>query len=129
MAAHAASGGGVECAGGANGANPSVSSDPLRRLEAELGEAGGGRSDDGRLYEQAQSLVEEAWSIVTECLVLRDGLLEACHEIEQTMNGIHRRLDALPVAIELDRQEHVANGERAAASGSDGAPINGAIAY
>jgi hypothetical protein len=107
--------------------SPSLPSDPLRRLEAELGEASGGQPDDERLYEEAQSLVEEAWSLVTECLVLRDGLLDACHEIEQTMDGIHRRLGALPVAIELDGQER-AHGEPIAASGSNGAGINGAVA-
>jgi hypothetical protein len=107
--------------------SPSPPPDPLRRLEAELGAASSGPSSDERLYEEAQSLVEEAWSLVTECLVLRDGLLDACHEIEQTMNGIQRRLGALPVASEPDGQERIANGERIAVNGSNGAGVNGAV--
>ena len=76
------------------------SSDPLQRLEAELGEVDGGQSGDERLYEEAQSLVEEAWSILTECLGIRDGLLEACQEIERAMSSMQRRISALPIATE-----------------------------
>jgi hypothetical protein len=85
--------------------------DPLRRLEAELQRAGGERSDGERLHEQAWSLLEEAWGLVTECLVLRDGLLDACHEIEQTMDGIQRRLQTLPSASHSNAQERLAIGE------------------
>jgi hypothetical protein len=110
-----------------NGKSPSLSSDPLRRLEAELGETPGDCSDDEQLYAEAQSLVEEAWSLVTECLVLRDGLLDACHEIEQTMNGIHRRLAVLPVASEADGHGPP-DGERAPTNGHNGASIDGTVA-
>jgi hypothetical protein len=102
---------------------PDVASDldPLRRLEAELQRAGSERPDGERLYEQAWSLLEEAWGLVTECLVLRDGLLDACHEIEQTMEGIQYRLGALPGAVESSAQERVATGEQDAAYVSSGA--------
>jgi hypothetical protein len=125
MAAHAVPPGGFEDADAVNGNSPSLSPDPLRRLEAELGETPGGQSDDERLYVEAQGLVEEAWSLVTECLVLRDGLLDACHEIEQTMNGIHRRLAALPVAIEPGGQGRVMHGARSPADDSDGPSLAG----
>jgi hypothetical protein len=115
MAAPAASHGDPENLAGANGNGERLAADPLRRLEAELGEADGGRADDEGLYAEAQGLVEEAWSLVTECLVLRDGLLDACHEIEQTMEGIQQRLAALPLA----------NGQARDVS-PDGASINGA---
>jgi hypothetical protein len=75
--------------------------DPLRRLEAELQSSDGGHSDAERLYEQAWGLLEEAWSLVTDCLVMRDGLLDACAEIERTMDAVHRRLGALAVSPEL----------------------------
>jgi hypothetical protein len=77
--------------------------DPLRRLEAELQRAGGATADGERLHAQAWELLEEAWGLVTECLVLRDGLLDACREIEQTMDGVQRRLGALPVSGEAGR--------------------------
>jgi hypothetical protein len=115
MAAPAASHGDPENLGLANGKGEHLAADPLRRLEAELGEADGVRADDERLYTEAQSLVEEAWSLVTECLVLRDGLLDACQEIEQTMEGIQRRLAALPFA----------NGQAQDVS-PNGASVNGA---
>ena len=76
----------------ADGGGLSPASDPLQRLEAELGEADGGQSGDERLYEEAQGLVEEAWSVLTECLSIREGLLDACREIERTMGGMQRRL-------------------------------------
>jgi hypothetical protein len=117
IAAQAARRGELRRLNAASGQGPSLPADPLRRLEVELGQAGEGSGDE-RLYEEAQGLVEEAWSLVTECLVLRDGLLDACHEIEQTMNGIHERLDALPAAIERDGHERgVANGDRTAMDG------------
>jgi hypothetical protein len=76
------------------------SPDPLERLEAELGDQDGGRSSDERMYEEAQQLVEEAWGVLTECLGIRDGLLEACREVEQAMNGMQRRLGALSSVID-----------------------------
>lgn len=44
----------------------------------------------------ARRLLEEAWSLHTECLLMRDGLLEACQEIERAMAGLEQRLEALP---------------------------------
>lgn len=66
--------------------------DPLARLEAELGGASGEREDAGRLYQDAVELLEDAWSVFTECRVMRDGLLEACREIERTMDAVQERL-------------------------------------
>jgi hypothetical protein len=126
MAAHAAPHGDPENSGLAEGKSPPLPSDPLRRLEAELGEADGERANDERLYVEAQGLVEEAWSLVTECLVLRDGLLDACREIEQTMDGIQQQLAALPFALETDGQGRAVSGERSAVSRPGGASINGA---
>jgi hypothetical protein len=74
-------------------------SDPLRRLEAELQSADPGHADVERLYEKTWTLLEEAWGLMTECLVLRDGLLDACREIEQTMDVVHNRLQALTPSI------------------------------
>jgi hypothetical protein len=111
---------------GANGRVPDIAQDPdpLRRLEAELQRASGerSRSDGERLHEEAWSLLEEAWGLVTECLVLRDGLLDACHEIEQTMDGIQRRLEGLPGAGQSGAREHLATGEQSTVSASGDAP-------
>lgn len=108
---------------GANSKVPGISQDPdpLRRLEAELQRAGGERSDGERLQEQAWGLLEEAWGLVTECLVLRDGLLDACHEIEQTMDGIQRRLEALPAAGQSNARERFATAEQSTVSATGGA--------
>jgi hypothetical protein len=99
---------------GGGGESPDIVNDPdpLRRLEAELQRASGERTDGERLHEQAWSLLEEAWGLVTECLVLRDGLLDACREIEQTMDGIQQRLGALPTAAGSSAQERLAAGEQ-----------------
>lgn len=125
MAARAAPHDDFESAGDADGESPIPPSDPLQRLEAELGETDGGQSGDERLYEEAQSLVEEAWSVLTECLGIRDGLLEACQEIERTMGGMQRRLGALAVEIEPDGPEPQSGGRSSgrppATSSSNGA--------
>jgi hypothetical protein len=96
--------------------------DPLRRLEAELQRVAD-CSDDERLHGQAWSLLEEAWGLVTECLVLRDGLLDACHEIEQTMDGIQRRLQPQP-STGQDVRGRVAGDEQSAVSGSRGGAMS-----
>jgi hypothetical protein len=99
--------------------------DPLRRLEAELQSVDGDRPDIERLHEQAWGLLEEAWGLVTDCLVMRDGLLDACAEIERTMDVVHRRLGALasPAATpaESPAGERSPVGERDAKHGFDGA--------
>jgi hypothetical protein len=111
-----------------NGHGPSPPPDPLTRLADELeatvqrtdwvdhGHANGARPDgepapqQAGVQDEAQTLLEEAWSIFTECQVMRDGLLTACLEIEQTMDGIQRRLGELPVAFEPNGHRGSANG-------------------
>jgi hypothetical protein len=38
---------------------------------------------------------DEPWELLTSCLMLRDGLVDACREIEQGMRETRRRLDAI----------------------------------
>jgi hypothetical protein len=118
-----------------NGSGSSLASDPLKRLEAELEATGeppgsadgaqpdGAKPDGAQLYEEAQRLLEEAWSIFTECQVMRDGLLVACQEIERTMDTIQHRLGGAPAATELNGNGHLANG-RASAPSSTGPNSN-----
>jgi hypothetical protein len=103
--------------------DPANDPDPLRRLEAELQRSEGGRVDGERLHEQAWTLLEEAWGLLTECLVMRDGLLDACHEIEQTMEGIQKRLGGLPTGLEASRENPTSAAERGAVSGSHGVVV------
>jgi hypothetical protein len=95
--------------------------DPLRRLEAELQSADGGHAEVERLYEKTWGLLEEAWSLMTECLVMRDGLLDACREIEQTMDAVHGQLGTLSVSVEPNARERLPASELDAANGSDDA--------
>jgi hypothetical protein len=101
--------------------------DPLRRLEAELQSADGGPPEVERLYEKTWALLEEAWGLMTECLVMRNGLLDACAEIEQTMDAVHRRLEALSTEVEPGVRpialQHSAASTRDAEHG-----VNGAVA-
>jgi hypothetical protein len=106
-----------EASGGGDDESPGLAPDPLRRLEAELGAPDSERPDDTRQHAETRNLLEEAWSLFTECLVMRDGLLEACQEIERTMQCIQRQLGALPVAIGPGGQERLANGMPTAANG------------
>ena len=109
---------------GGDGGRPTLVRDPLSQLEAQLGKADRERQGNTQLYEEAQGLLEEAWSLFTMCLVMRDGLLEACEEVERTMDRVQLQLGALPVAIEPDRHELLANGQEIAASDSNGVPAH-----
>jgi hypothetical protein len=95
---------------GARRETPSLPPDPLSRLEAELGAAGGDLPEGKRLHAETWGLLEEAWSLVTECLVIRDSLLEACQEVERTMSGIQDRLGAMAAASEPTVPEDLQGG-------------------
>jgi hypothetical protein len=113
---------------GANDKRPTLVPDPLERLEAELGQADGAQSGDERMYKEAQSLVEEAWSVLTECLGIRDGLLEACREVEEAMGSMQRRLGALSVAIDAEGPEPSASLRSSASNPPPAAGANGSVA-
>jgi hypothetical protein len=102
--------------------------DPLRRLEAELQSADPGHADVERLYEKTWTLLQEAWGLMTECLVLRDGLLDACREIEQTMDAVDGRLQALSSATLSTPQEPSASGQLGAIAAGGANGSNGSAA-
>jgi len=113
---------------GANDKRPILIPDPLQRLEAELGEADPDRGQfSERVYEEAQSLVEETWSVLTECLGIRDGLLEACREVEEAMGSMQRRLGALSVAIDSKGPEPSASLLSSASEHRPAARANGSV--
>jgi len=93
-------------------------SDPLRRLETELSESHREHGDGAQLYQEAVHLLEEAWSVLTECRVMRDGLLEACQEIERAMDDIQRQLGGLSVSARPHEPDQLAGVESAPANGS-----------
>jgi hypothetical protein len=83
-------------------------------LERELGERE--LADGAHVHEETRRLLEEAWHILTECLVIRDGLLQACQEIERTMSGVQSRLAAqdIPTAEPRAERRPAGNGNRVA---------------
>jgi hypothetical protein len=113
-----------------NGDGPHVSPDPLQRLAAELEATGVQRPtereqpDGAELYQEAQRLLEEAWSIFTECQVMRDGLLTACLEIERTMDSMQLRISGPPAVVETNGKGHSANGKAALTASSNGAALS-----
>lgn len=113
---------------GTNGKRPILVPDPLQRLEAELGEADRSQSSE-RVYEEAQSLVEETWSVLTECRSIRDGLLQACREVEGAMGSMQRRLGALSVAIDTKGPEPSASLLSPASKRRPAAGANGSVAH
>lgn len=94
---------------------------PISRLEAEIERTEG---PEGVAPADTERLLEETWSLFTECLVIRDGLLEACDEIERTMGGLQRKLGALPV--EIEQHDHAAAPNGSAAHANDSSTGNGA---
>jgi hypothetical protein len=71
-------------------------------------------ADPGRIIERMRNLRQEPGAVpaddglsrsIVECLALRDGLLEACQEIQQAMQGMQSRIGTLSVTVEAkDRQ-------------------------
>jgi len=59
--------------------------DQMRRLGAERGDA---------------EMADEAWTVLSECLVLREGLEQACVEIQAAIGAVHERIRKL--AVKLD---------------------------
>ncbi len=92
------------------------SSESLGQLETELEATIHERPDGNQLYEEAQMLLDEAWSIFTECRVMREGLVDACEEIERTMESIQLRFASTPAALQTSGRKHPANGTAAAKS-------------
>jgi hypothetical protein len=45
-------------------------------------------------------LLDDAWSLLADCLVIREGLDEACVEIQNAIVSVRERLEALAVRIE-----------------------------
>ena len=77
--------------------SPALAGDPISQLELEIERT---EHSPPASTAETERLLEETWSVFTECLVIRDGLLEACDEIERAMGGLQRKLGGLPVAIE-----------------------------
>jgi hypothetical protein len=66
-------------------------------------------SDIGTLIDQMRELgaqegpgevVDEAWTMLSECLVMRQGLEQACAEIQAAIVGVRERLGSLTVRLE-----------------------------
>ena len=105
--------------------SPPPPAHPISRLEAEIERS---EHPAGVPPQETERLLEETWTLLTECLVIRDGLLEACDEIGRTMGGLQRKLGALPTGIEPHAAAANgtgaprANGALATAAGENGAP-------
>ena len=65
--------------------------------------------DPGTLIEEVRALadsssvndlLDESWSVLAECLALREGLDRACIEIQAAMTSVRERLSKLGVKIE-----------------------------
>jgi hypothetical protein len=93
--------------------------------------------DPGRIIERMRDLRQESHAVqaedevtraVVECLALRAGLLEACQEIQQAMQGMQSRLGTLSVAVEARGADQVlARGaDRVEARGADQVEARGA---
>jgi len=95
--------------------------EPLGQLETELEATIHERQEGKQLYEEAQILLDEAWSIFTECRVMREGLVDACEEIERTMESIQLRFASTPPTLQTNGRERPANGTNAGANRSSGA--------
>jgi hypothetical protein len=81
----------------------------LQEENARLKAARHKQADPGSLIEEvrtladasaANELLDETWSVLGECLALREGLDRACIEIQAAMNSVRERLSTLGVSIE-----------------------------
>ncbi len=65
--------------------------------------------DPGSMIERVRTLaqhdgeherLDESWSVLAECLALREGLDQACIEIQAAISSVRERLGALGVSVE-----------------------------
>ena len=56
---------------------------------------------------QEKELLDESWSLLAECLALREGLDQACVEIQAAIHAVRERLGTLGVAIETIAPDQV----------------------
>jgi hypothetical protein len=80
----------------------------LREENARLKASHHRPSDVGTLIEQLRLVagnggeaeaLDEAWSLLTECLVIREGLERACTEIQAAIGSVQQRLRTLSVDV------------------------------
>jgi hypothetical protein len=66
-------------------------------------------SDIGTLIDQMRELgdqegpgevLDEAWTMLSECLVIRQGLEQACAEIQAAIAGVRERLGSLTIRLD-----------------------------
>ena len=66
-------------------------------------------SDIGTLIDQMRELgdqegpgevLDEAWTMLSECLVIRQGLEQACAEIQVAISGVRERLGSLTIRLD-----------------------------
>jgi hypothetical protein len=66
-------------------------------------------SDIGTLIDQMRELgdqegpgevLDEAWTMLSECLVIREGLEQACTEIQAAIAGVRERLGSLTIRLD-----------------------------
>ena len=81
----------------------------LREENARLKASRHRPSDVGMLIEQLRLVagnggeaeaLDEAWSLLTECLVIREGLERACTEIQAAIGSVQQRLRTLSVDVD-----------------------------
>jgi len=87
----------------------------LQEENARLKAARHKPADPGTVIEEMRMLVDssavadlldETWSILGECLALREGLDRACIEIQAAMTSVRERLSMLGVKIESIGPDH-----------------------
>jgi len=54
---------------------------------------------DPRAAEPAED-ADEPWALLTECMLLRDGLTDACRELERGARELRERLESIPPGAE-----------------------------
>jgi hypothetical protein len=81
----------------------------LQEENARLKAARHKPADPGTVIEEMRTLassgglnelLDEAWSVLAECLAIREGLDRACIEIQAAMTSVRERLSTLGVRIE-----------------------------
>ncbi len=88
----------------------------LQEENARLKAARHKPADPGTLIEEVRTLaasspvnelLDETWSLLAECLALREGLDRACIEIQAAMTSVRERLSTLGVKIEIGAPDEV----------------------
>jgi hypothetical protein len=94
----------------------------LREENARLKSARHQPASPGSVIDRARVLavsnddadaLDDAWTVLSECLAIREGLDQVCAELQNAIDGVRQRLASLTLNLEREGGEHESGADAA----------------